>query len=258
MLVLNTNEWWKSLIQSNQNFLIAYPDFSGSLLFNMYWPNTFFSRNWTSIDFLSETINSINYCNWTIWTNADVWSETEIANAMTEYTGAQTKTATNTYTKKWMIGWEFNWWEIIWKNIIIPERWAHVQVRASSTVSSMSPTVNWTISWTIKIQLLHNDWTLTDVSSIILNSTYEFRVSSLYTSRSSWYGRAPWNIITTNWTVAQQGDILVADIDITHTIEFTLTSATTPTTQAQAALSLWKLWSIYNQYKPRPIQISIN
>ena len=240
MLVLNTNEWWNWIKTSNKILdLWTYPDFNQILIIpeSVSWTDTnvAFSVNWTNVNRLSLSINSLTYDMWALWTNANVWGSNEIWRVQI---GNTSSWSSHTTTSVWMF-WQFSWWEIVWKNIYSILKMRYWRVANNSWTHSC------TVSWTINIQMLHSDWTKTLIWTITIPGTtksWSFGASQT-TIEKIWEYK-----VSTSWIVASQWDTIVADFSVDVSVNWTY---------SWWWLTFWTLWSISPMYMPTPIQISI-
>ena len=148
------------------------------------------------------------------------------------------KTASSTFIKKIMLNWELSWWEVIWKNIFFPEMRVYASLY-SSWSSNLNNKIEWVLSWTILLQLLHKDWTLTTAWTIPLNNTYSW--SNTWSWLRNNYIKTTSSIIEWDWAVAQEWDVVIANCNIINTITTTFWWNTSFTSYWTASLRLWKL-----------------
>lgn len=226
-LVLNTNAsggGWYTL--SNES-LWMFPDFQNSAQFfidwiigTTHWYTTsdwhyVANINWTKINDRCMNIVAPDYYTW-VNTN-HLWMCWIIM-----YWQAST-IDTYSISRRFAIYDQLNWWEIVWKKIIFP---FVVSEYAGST---------WNYSkqgkYTYTVQLLHSDWTLTDIatkthtygmSNISLWSSWTQRIIldgtrvSQSLSRMSMQNVVWDTLYTWNWVVASAWDYLCLKIDLTE------------------------------------------
>lgn len=233
MLVLNTNEF-KWFIHSNQE-IGCYPDFSQILILppSISWVDTneALSVNWTVINQFSQSINNINYNSWNLLNWNPIWSS-DIG--LVQYWTASSIT---TKSRIWVL-WKMKWGEIIGKRMCMMP--TVIFWRAASNTWSHS----WSASWTIAIKLLHSNWTLTTIGTFSINISQNHNGWQAKLYKSKWL-----IVIETVWYVAQEWDIVVADIDITTQWHWQY---------SYGWFSFWSLWSSDFDTQPHPIQISID
>lgn len=238
VLDTNANGWWYEFA----NIMLDhpwYPDFNQILLkpafpietTNYKWievqsgdniPSRYnvLSVNWTVINFwASELVAPICFqWNWWWWW---YWNQSKIHCPNGWWTS---------WTYRVWLKNQLSWWEIIWKLI----RWA--------VHYSTHTTTNKTRHATIRVWLLHSDWTITYCGSTI-------DAPSLTTWTAWWY--MVYYSQTNTWIVAQAGDYVIADVWITSTVYGALVWFWMDWWPNPEETYSWMDWS------PFPIEISI-
>lgn len=219
-LVLNTNQSWGGWYELSNEFLWRYPDFKESLL--LYFNKILrfeigqnIVNTWTFVAEINNT--KINYWSWTLiapnyfyWKNNSNTSET---------TPCWFAFPQPNFTKRIWICKQLNWWEIIWKKVIF---WRPLWILVTNNYKTNTATIKYTV------RLLHQDWTLTNVSEKIFNiwegqswsttivsyfddKPYTSQVSDFfYNSVLEWTSLVEWSGV-----VAQEWDYVVVDVEWT-------------------------------------------
>ena len=245
MLVIDSNQaWW---FDRKSNFMIWwYPDFSKLLVKPQETVSptswTYFQLYWIDIHWIASNLSENTYYKWTS-TASTYWQFTVFGSSCQwNKTYASYDTITTTQIKRVLIPWMLQGWEIIWKEILYD--WSITQ---SSNYSAM----NWKAMMKAVVQLLHSDWTLTDVWEIyFLNQTsFSSITSKTYICK---------NYIQTNWVVAQAWDYVV--VSLQDNIQVYNNSSSPTQANVYYQVNFWYDWTpswTMNQ-KTSPIQISID
>lgn len=242
MLVLNTNnEWAKVIWRASNEVYKSYPDFSQILIMPSYRAEKQGQTSWTisiywvPVHSYTATIFEGEFNSGTIWSAANIWDIWWI------YINEATNSIA-TYYHRVAADFKLKWWEIVWKEI----KWKYyVYYAASSTATYMT----WDVVTSIKVYLIHQDWTTTLVNS---DSHDRWDKQMWYYSSRDWWINWYEYISSASWTTAQAWDVIMVEIIWDRTTAWTATSNYTP------YLWFWRLWwTGVNDSQAYPIQISI-
>lgn len=252
-----------------------YPDFDNSVLImpkttgiygtadSFDWTSTVTLRNnvYNNIALMSDSLllDSEKRNTTDSWTGRMIWF------SQTEQLWDSNKTFDKQYTCKYISFGNVPAWSIVGKYIY----WMILSSLASTTggwTTSSVRTINYNFQIKVLVQLLHTDWTLTNVWNsgwITIVSGSRFKNGTTYNTFNNWYKKI--YSINTNWVVALEWDMIVVSYTVrdywtvsaswsytqwwtlTHTIMFWRENST-----ISPFLTTWSTSS------PMPTQISIN
>lgn len=240
MLVLNTNEqWWEVLSNS---MLDWENDYSSSILIQWTWDNTstptwWLLIGWMTINQFSETLSKQRETQGSLWTSSNIWS---VFRVRTTYWRWQAWTTTTVSVASF---WTIPAWKTIWKKI----RVRYMPYRQNN--SSWWEWSWWNITITIKVALLHTDWTNTIVWTYTreINWKTHNELLNIFNPVISNYID---EIISTPWFISQEWDRIWVEYKIVKT-------AWASSMSNSFWLDFWYLWALSFNEQPKPIQVSI-
>ena len=242
MLVLNTNnEWAKVIWRASNEAYKSYPDFSQILIMPSYRADKQGQTSWTisiywvPVHSYTATIFEGEFNSGTIWSAANIWDIWWIlSNDVT--------TGTATYYHRIAADFKLKWWEVVWKEI----RWKYY---VYYWVNSAATYMTWDIVTSIKVYLIHQDWTMTLVNS---DSHDRWDKQMGYYASGNWWTNWYEFSLSASWTTAQAWDVIMVEIVWDRTTAWTASSVYT------TYLWFWCLWWTWvNDSQAYPIQISI-
>lgn len=196
MLTLNTNAWWENIWNRVSNsFLWWYPDFKQILLkpsSGFSASNNVLSVNWTIVNNICSRLSEAREFIWTSTASNYGWTWVYEPWFITNTTWNNKEC--NFQDAIFTTLWQFEWWEVVWKEI-------YIKCNARTYSNSTAIITSWWNWHKISIWLLHTDWSITIIWTATKYVNFNHSSATMSEKREQ--------IIETNWVVAQEGDRII-------------------------------------------------
>lgn len=233
-LVINANNLQSVWFVVSNSVLNPYPDLLNSILIIP-----------PSLTINNQTIASLPAVKTVNWTPVNYFSKKVVApeffTSTTNYDDIVLKSpsvwnTTTTFTanfRVWVDAWLF-WWEVVWKSIIA---WFVKAFISDWKIENTYININ---NFSITPKLLHTDWTLTSIWTLVVATNYQTITGDESPIIAS---------TTTSWVVASEWDLIVADYTLDIDVKWFNPIA--------ASIDIWYLMTADWNLRNCPLSISL-